>query len=335
MALNIQKPFPPKKTISYQKFKRINKTTFKHDLENALSKFPKECNLEQGVNYYNKALNDMMENHAPTKTKTLRLTHHQPWFNEQIKMEIILRRKKERTWINSSLKYDYIPFYNQWRHVVNIIKTAQKDYFKEKFLECKTAYKRICRLTNKMLFRNEPLLLPLTTDTKALAEGFKECFHNKIKTIMNTFKSKSNSITSNNIETDFFTTERMDILTTPDMEHIIKTIISMTMKWYKLDPIPTSLLKKHLPTVIDSIQSITKLSFQTGQVSTNLKEAILQPLLKKFNLALTFKNYRPVSNLTFLSKVIEKIAAQQTVEHITKTGNLEAYQSAYRDNHST
>ena len=159
--------------------------------------------------------------------------------------------------------------------MANIIKTAQKDYFKGKFLECKTDYKDIFRLTNKMLFQNEPLPLPLTTDIKALAEGFKEYFHNKIETIMNTLKSKSNSIISNNIETDFFTTGRMDILTTPDMEHIIKTIISMTTKSCELDPIPTSLLKKHLPTVIDSKQSITKLSFETGQGSTNLKKAIL------------------------------------------------------------
>ena len=69
MALNIERPFPPKKTISYQKLKSITESTFKHDLENALTKFPKEGNLEQAVNYYNKALNNMMENNAPLKTK--------------------------------------------------------------------------------------------------------------------------------------------------------------------------------------------------------------------------------------------------------------------------
>ena len=59
---------------------------------------------------------------------------------------------------------------------------------------------------NKMLFRNEPLPLPPTTDIKVLAEGFKEYFHEKIETVMNALKFKSNSITSNNIETDFLTT---------------------------------------------------------------------------------------------------------------------------------
>ena len=92
---------------------------------------------------------------------------------------------------------------------------------------------------------------------------------------MNTLKSKSNCTTSNNIETDFLTTERMDILTTQDMEHIIKTITSMTTKARELDPIPKSLLKKHLPIVINSIQSIIKLSFKTGQVCNTLKGAIL------------------------------------------------------------
>ena len=67
----------------------------------------------------------------------------------------------------------------------------------------------------------------------------------------------------------------MDIPTTPDMEHIIKIIASMTMKTCELDPIPTSLLKNHLPTVINTIQSVIKLSFETWQVSTNLMEAIL------------------------------------------------------------
>ena len=43
-----------------------------------------------------------MENHAPLQTKTLRLTHHQPWFNDQIKMEIILNRKELGLKVNSN-----------------------------------------------------------------------------------------------------------------------------------------------------------------------------------------------------------------------------------------
>ena len=93
--------------------------------------------------------------------------------------------------------------------MANIIKTSQKDYYREKLLECKTDYKDIFSLMNKMLLRNEPLLLPLTTDIKAQAEEFKKYFHGKIEKIMDALQLKSTRITSNNIKTDFLRTERM------------------------------------------------------------------------------------------------------------------------------
>ena len=47
------------------------------------------------------------------------------------------------------------------------------------------------------------------------------------------------------------------------------------------------------------------------------------------------KNYRPVSNLTFISKLIEKVVAKQIISHLTKHDLLEKFQSAYRPLHST
>ena len=47
------------------------------------------------------------------------------------------------------------------------------------------------------------------------------------------------------------------------------------------------------------------------------------------------KNYRPVFNIPFISKVLEKIAVKQLLEHLTTNGLQEGYQSAYRTAHST
>ena len=62
----------------------------------------------------------------------------------------------------------------------------------------------------------------------------------------------------------------------------------------------------------------------------------MSPLIKKLTLdSEILKNYRPVSNLSFISKLIERIAAVQLIDHL-KTNNLyEKYQSAYRALHST
>lgn len=65
-------------------------------------------------------------------------------------------------------------------------------------------------------------------------------------------------------------------------------------------------------------------------------KAAVKPLLKKSNLDPEEpKNYRPVSNLTFLSKILEKIVLTQIESHLSVTRLRETFQSAYRSGHST
>ena len=67
-----------------------------------------------------------------------------------------------------------------------------------------------------------------------------------------------------------------------------------------------------------------------------LKQAMLKPLLEKPSLdSNDFKNYRPISNLRFLSKIIEKCVAKQLIQYLDINDLGETYQSAYKRNHST
>ena len=67
-----------------------------------------------------------------------------------------------------------------------------------------------------------------------------------------------------------------------------------------------------------------------------LKHAVVRPLLKKVTLDKdALCNYRPVSNLPQLSKVIEKVILQRLTRHIEDESMFDSYQSAYRANHST
>ena len=66
-----------------------------------------------------------------------------------------------------------------------------------------------------------------------------------------------------------------------------------------------------------------------------LKVAKLRPLLKKPSLDHTqFSNYRPISNLTFISKAIEKSVANQLITYINKYNLNATFQSAYKQYHS-
>ena len=81
--------------------------------------------LYQAVETFNNSLKSVLNKHAPLKSCTVKVTHKQPWFDDKIKSEIILRRKKERDWITNPSPYTLNAFYVQRRHVLNIIKMAR------------------------------------------------------------------------------------------------------------------------------------------------------------------------------------------------------------------
>ena len=62
----------------------------------------------------------------------------------------------------------------------------------------------------------------------------------------------------------------------------------------------------------------------------------MTPLLKKPSLDLhDLKNYRPVSNLSFVSKLVERVAVKQLVDYLEAYELMPKLQSAYRKHHST
>ena len=67
-----------------------------------------------------------------------------------------------------------------------------------------------------------------------------------------------------------------------------------------------------------------------------VKVAHLTPLIKSMSLdSSNMKNYRPVSNLAFVGKLIEKVVQRRLEKHLTANGLHIPSQSAYKKNHST
>ena len=108
----------------------------------------------------------------------------------------------------------------------------------------------------------------------------------------------------------------------------------MKTKSCELDFLPTSLLKKALPYVIDTITNIMNVSLEQGVFPDRWKMAIIRPMLKKLGLELITSNYRPVSNLPFLPKVLEKIVLARYNNHCDRYNLIPSFQSAYRPKHS-
>ena len=102
-----------------------------------------------------------------------------------------------------------------------------------------------------------------------------------------------------------------------------------------LDPVPTQVVKSVSSTISPVIQKIINLYIAHSKVPTRFKTAIVKPLLKKHDLDLIHKNYRPVSNLAFVSKLIEQTVIDELEAHFENNDLNDEFQSAYRSNYST
>ena len=117
---------------------------------------------------------------------------------------------------------------------------------------------------------------------------------------------------------------------------MIKIINNCSSSSCELDPIPTWLLKQCLPEVLPALTNIVNLSLENGLVPPDLKKAIVKLLLKKATLDPDcLKNYRPISDLSFMSKLVEKVVALRINEYLSTHSLLDKFQSAYRAFHST
>ena len=85
-----------------------------------------------------------------------------------------------------------------------------------------------------------------------------------------------------------------------------------------------------------AVTSMINLAFETEQFASGWKEALVLPFLKTAGLEVAFKSFRPISNLSFVSKLSERAAADQLMQHVLDQGLVEfKFQSTYMKHYST
>ena len=115
-----------------------------------------------------------------------------------------------------------------------------------------------------------------------------------------------------------------------------KLISSSSSKTCQLDPAPTWLVKEFGALLSPFICLLFNQSLATGCFPRSYGHAIVLPLLKKNNLdASQPKNFRPVSNLCYLSKLLETVVQKQLQQFLDEHDAMPTHQSAYRKYHST
>ena len=83
------------------------------------------------------------------------------------------------------------------------------------------------------------------------------------------------------------------------------------MKSCPSDPAPTSVVLQVLDVLLPVITCMINMSFESGLFAEEWRKAPVLPTLKKCDLHIAYKTFRPVSNLPYVSKLSERAAADQ------------------------
>ena len=186
---------------------------------------------------------------------------------------------------------------------------------------------QLWRSLNTLMGASEKNNLPRNCPS---VQEFADIFEAKVAAVR---KATGNSGVSTELQPATEVFDHFETCTSTEVNAVITIAPSKTCE---MDPIPTDVLKKFLPELLPYITDMCNSSLQQGSFPLSQRHAIIRPRRKKPGSDPSdVQNYRPVSNLTFVSKVVEKLVCHQLVSFFERLKILPTLQSAYRKNHST
>jgi hypothetical protein len=119
-------------------------------------------------------------------------------------------------------------------------------------------------------------------------------------------------------------------------QELRRIIVTSAPKTCELDPLPTFLLQELVDTLLPFLTLLCNSSLRDGVLPESQKRSIVVPVPKSETSDMADPtNFRPIANVSFLSKIIEKVVAVQLTHYLNKNDLLPFFQSGFRKDHST
>ena len=169
-------------------------------------------------------------------------------------------------------------------------------------------------------------------DGQEMADRFSRFFFDKIDKIRQGFTADTGTESSSGLSSDIAFSEFVSL----NRDQIRKLVAGAKPTTSALDPAPTKFVLEFLETLLPVYERIINSSLLSGIVPKAFKTAAVIPLLKKSGADTdVLGNYRPVSNLPYASKLLERAVSDQLQTHLQNNNLNVKFQSAYRRAHST
>ena len=321
--INSVTPKRPRKTITYRKLSLINDIDFSYDLHLKLS----EQSTLQSLENLNTSLISTLNANAPTKTTTINERSNNEWYTNECAEHKRLLSKHEKLY-RKSLSSNDLKNYRNLQHEHNLMLfLAKSEYNANKIINAGHNLK-IFEISNDILERTTKRIFPDLNDD-VCANSFHNFFRLKLQTIIDSLLICTYSYQPLNSDIQIIDSFSPSI---EKIEILIRTIKSTS----KEDHLPLKLLQSQAYTLAPYLLQIIKCSFESGTFPASMTFSSIIPLIKKpVSDKNILKNYRPISQLTAFSKLLERIVSTQIISHLLAAKVIHPHQNAYMPGLST
>ena len=281
------------------------------------------------VHSFNSHCIDILDVVAPYKSCSVRTLNKTPWLNEDTHHLKRLCRKAERQWKSTKLEAHRLFLKSLLIDFNSMVKNARATYFAKLIASSKRNPKVLFETINNIVCPQKPNNHVFSAND---CKNFLQFFVDKVATIRagivpSTHNYQLDSTNQQSI---------LDELAPISLHQLTKLVSCMKISSSPLDVLPTTILKDVFSSIGPSLLTIINLSLVSGHVPSYFKTATVQPLLKKAGLDPTLpSSYRPISKLPFISKILERIVAEQLLTVLNEHNILDKFQSGFRKMHST
>ena len=278
---------------------------------------------------YNNSFGKTYDTMCPMKRKQIVVHENVKWFNSELLKAKRLRRKMENRWRRAKSAQARAS-YNKARNDYNTLieKTKRKFYNNES--QKTNNMRKFHKTLDDLLGLKKEIVLP----ENVCVENFARFFDEKIDKIYRGFPQDQLEGRSVMPVNDGRKLNKFKEINTSDL---LKVMREMKNTYCKNDPFPNDMISEasNRQVVYNIYLKIINLSISQSCFPSCEKTALVKPIYKGKGDVNELNSYRPISNLSYMSKLIEKIISEQLWAHISELEVFPENQSAYRANHST
>ena len=316
--------------ITFKDYKCFVKQNFIQDISNAFhdGKLMGSNVLDLWINFKMKFL-EISDKHVPLVTRRMK-KRFKPWVTHDIIQMMYKRDYLKKLAIKTGCQIKW----NEYRSVRNkitfMIKKGKKEYFHKESLQCKNDPKSTWKLINKVLNNRNNVSPPTKLTAKDFNDYFSTIGENTAKEYFINDNDGSHPWKGPNFTTTEF--KFIDI----QVDSVLKLLKGLG-EYSNCDILgfDSKLLYYSAEIIAPYISLMINLSFQEGCVVDDWKISKVTPIFKGGDDKFSKTNYRPISVISHIAKVVEKVVQRQIMQYLMENDLVCVDQSAYRRYHNT